>query len=66
MDRGDQHRTFAGGQARAFNESFPSVAYSENPIRWVTLVFSGGWQIPSTGGNQAVNALLDRVKHAGK
>lgn len=50
------------GKAHAFNESTPLVAYSQNPIRWTTLVFSGGTQIPSTGGNQVVDVLLDRAR----
>jgi hypothetical protein len=54
------------GKTHAFNESFPRVTYSKNPISWTTLVFSGGWQIPSTGGNQVVNELLDRIKRAKK
>jgi hypothetical protein len=50
------------GKAHRFNESTPLVPYSDNPIGWTTLVFSGGLQIPSTGGNQVVNGLLDKAR----
>jgi hypothetical protein len=52
------------GKTHAFNVDNPLVIYSKNPIRWTTLVFSRGWQVPSTDGNQAVDALLDRIKRA--
>jgi hypothetical protein len=48
------------GKAHPFNETTPLVAFSENPIRWTTLVFSGGVQIPSTGGNKVADELLGR------
>ncbi len=54
------------GKAYAFNEFTPVVPYSDVPIHWTTLVFCKGWQIPSTGGNQVIDELLDRVRRAAK